>query len=147
MSNIASVLLVIHGPNLNRLGQREPSLYGASTLQDIEDLCKKTALNHGVTCQFFQSNHEGALIDAVQAASDDIALKAVLINAGAYTHTSIALHDALRLLTIPIAEVHITDPKKREVFRHISYIEPLAKISICGKGPAGYVEAIDKILT
>jgi 3-dehydroquinate dehydratase II len=136
-------LLVLNGPNLNLLGEREPEIYGTTTLADIEALCAKTAQTHGLTVDFRQSNHEGVLIDWVHEVRHTHA--GIIINAGAYTHTSVALHDALKAVTIPIIEVHLSDPKTREPFRHHSYIEPLAKQSICGKGAHGYALAVEAL--
>jgi 3-dehydroquinate dehydratase-2 len=136
-------LLILNGPNLNLLGVREPEIYGTTTLNDIEKLCIQTAQKHGLAVDFRQSNHEGTLIDWVQEARDTHA--GIIINAGGYTHTSVALHDALKAVNLPVIEVHISDPKTREAFRHHSYIEPVAKQSIVGKGAQGYVLAIDAL--
>jgi 3-dehydroquinate dehydratase-2 len=137
-------LLVLNGPNLNMLGMREPDVYGTATLSDVEKLCADAAADAGFTLDFRQSNHEGELVTWIQDASKS-RVAGMIINAGAYTHTSVAIHDALRLLNCPVAEVHLTDPKKREAFRHISYIEPLAFISVCGQGPDGYRLAIEAL--
>lgn len=134
-------LLILNGPNLNMLGVREPELYGSDTLDDIRALCETRAEQLGMKTDFRQSNHEGELVTWIQEARGKI--DGLIINAGAYTHTSLAIHDALKLLDVPIVEVHITDPKKREPFRHHSYIEPLAAHTIAGKGPAGYIEALE----
>lgn len=137
-------ILVLNGPNLNMLGMREPEVYGTQTLEDVKALCVKTGQAADLVIDFRQSNHEGDLVDWIQEA----ALKqfaGLVINAGAYTHTSVAIHDALRVVKCPIAEVHLSDPKTREAFRHISYIEPLAFISIVGKGADGYTEALTAI--
>ena len=134
-------ILVLNGPNLNLLGEREPEIYGTTTLADIEALCVKTANMHGLTVDFRQSNHEGTLIDWIHASR--ITHAGIIINAGGLTHTSVALHDALKAVTLPIIEVHLSDPKTRELFRHHSYIEPVAKESICGKGAEGYALAVD----
>jgi 3-dehydroquinate dehydratase-2 len=133
-------ILVLNGPNLNMLGRREPSVYGVQTLDDIRAACDKTAISLGLTVDFRQSNHEGELVTWIQGALDRI--DGIVINAAAYTHTSIAIHDALKLHAIPIVEVHLSDPKTREPFRHPSFIEPLAAHVIAGKGGDGYVEAI-----
>lgn len=133
-------ILILNGPNLNLLGTREPEIYGHETLRDVEDLCHDTASSCGVKIDFRQSNHEGQLIDWIQDARG--LFDGIIINAAAYTHTSVAIHDALRILNIPIIEVHLSDPKTREPFRHISYIEPVAACVISGKGMAGYKEAI-----
>ena len=125
------------------LGQREPEIYGSETLDDIQELCQKKADELKIEIDFKQSNHEGELITWIQEALNNVG--AVIINAGAYTHTSIAIHDALKLLSCPIVEVHISDIKEREEFRHHSYIEPLATKIIVGEGPAGYTQAIEFI--
>ena len=134
-------ILLINGPNLNMLGVRDPALYGSDTLADIEGMCrdKGSQLGFEVVCR--QSNHEGEIVTWIQQARGTI--DGLIINAGAYTHTSLAIHDALELLGAPIVEVHITDPKKREPFRHHSYIEPLAALTIAGKGARGYIEALE----
>lgn len=134
-------IFILNGPNLNLLGTREPEIYGKTTLADIKDLSQKAASAHGLTIDFRQSNHEGVLIDWVQEAAR--ASSGIIINAGGYTHTSVALHDALRAVSVPIIEVHLSDPKTRESFRHVSFIEPVAKQSICGKGAQGYGIAVD----
>ncbi len=137
---MSKTISILNGPNLNLLGTREPEIYGTTTLADIQALCEKTAKEHGLAVDFKQSNHEGELIDWVQQAGKTAC--GIIINAGGYTHTSVALHDALRAVAIPIIEVHLSDPKTREAFRHHSFIESVAKQSICGKGAAGYAEAI-----
>lgn len=137
-------ILILNGPNLNLLGTREPEIYGHETLADIEALCRDTAKKHGLTVDFRQSNHEGDLIDWVQEGANTAC--AIIINAGGYTHTSVALHDALRAVKIPIIEVHLSDPKTREPFRHVSFIEPVAKQSICGHGAKGYAMAIEALV-
>ena len=138
---MASSIVILNGPNLNLLGTREPEIYGTTTLADIEKLCVEAANKHGFKVDFKQSNHEGELIDWVQQARGKHA--GIIINAGGYTHTSVAIHDALRAVNLPVIEVHLSDPKTREAFRHHSYIAPLAKKSIVGKGAAGYVEAVE----
>lgn len=137
-------ILILNGPNLNMLGKREPEIYGSQTLGDIEALCQEKADQLGFAIDFRQSNSEGELVDWVQEAMDG-GFAGLVINAAAYTHTSIALHDALKMLAIPIIEVHLTNPKTREEFRHISYIQPLAKLVIAGQGAAGYVQALEKL--
>lgn len=134
-------ILVLNGPNLNMLGVREPEIYGRETLADIERLCADRARELGFTIDFRQTNHEGEMIGWIQEARS--LYRALVINAAAWTHTSVAIHDALRLLDIPIIEVHLSDPKKREPFRHVSYIEPLAAKIIAGQGAQGYVQALD----
>lgn len=136
-------ILIINGPNLNMLGTREPEIYGSQTLHDIENLCRKTADAHDINIDFRQSNHEGEIIDWIQQAGGKYA--AIGINAAGYTHTSVAIHDALKLCGLPIAEIHLSEPKEREEFRHFSYIEPVAKIHVSGKGAASYSEAIQKL--
>lgn len=140
---MSKTITILNGPNLNLLGSREPDIYGRETLADIEALCVKAANKAGFTVDFRQSNHEGDLIDWVQEAGRRAA--GIIINAGGYTHTSVALHDALRAVNIPIIEVHLSDPKTREPFRHHSFIEPVARQSICGLGAQGYVRAIEAL--
>ena len=136
-------ILVLNGPNLNMLGTREPELYGSQTLSDIEDLCFQKAHEYDFKIDFRQSNHEGELVEWIQEARG--LLDGVIINAAAYTHTSVAIHDALKLLECPIIEVHLTNPKDREDFRHISYIEPLAHMVIAGHGARGYEMAVETL--
>ena len=133
--------LILNGPNLNMLGLREPEIYGRETLDDVRALCEAKAKDLGCAIAFRQSNHEGELVTWIQEARGRF--DGLIINAGAYTHTSIAIHDALRLLYVPVVEVHLSDPKTREPFRHISYIEPLAARVIAGKGAGGYAEALE----
>lgn len=140
---MTNAILIIHGPNFNMLGRREPELYGSQTLADIEKLCCDKATELGLKAECRQSNHEGEIVEMIHEAMD--AHDAILINAGAYTHTSVAIHDALKMTGLPVAEVHITNPLEREEFRHISYIEPLAKVRVCGKGAEGYKEALEKL--
>ena len=134
------IILVLNGPNLNQLGMREPGVYGTGTLADIEAECASAAERLGISMDFRQSNHEGVLIDWIQAAIGTA--DAIVINGGAYTHTSVALHDALKLTQLPVIEVHLTNIYKREDFRHHSYISTVANGVICGLGPQGYVFAI-----
>ena len=136
-------ILILNGPNLNMLGHREPEIYGHQTLSDLQSLCEEKAQKMGFSIDFRQSNHEGVLIDWIQDAVNKI--DGLIINAAAYTHTSIAIHDALKLLDIPIIEVHISDPKNRETFRHTSYIESLATEVISGRGVDGYILALEKL--
>ena len=136
-------ILIINGPNLNMLGTREPDIYGSQTLHDIENLCRETAADHGINIDFRQSNHEGEIIGWIQEAGGKYA--AIGINAAGYTHTSVAIHDALKLCGLPIAEIHLSEPKQREEFRHFSFIEPVAKIHVSGKGAGSYSEAIQKL--
>lgn len=134
--------LVINGPNINFLGIREPSIYGASTYDDLVNLIKSHAEKSGITVDFFQSNHEGAIVDAIQKAYYD-KVDAIVINPAAYTHTSVAIADALKAVSIPAAEVHISDVSKRESFRQISYVRNVCKKTVSGKGFDGYIEAMD----
>lgn len=134
--------LVINGPNINFLGIREPSIYGASTYDDLINLIKSHAEKIGISVDFFQSNHEGAIVDAIQKAYYD-KVDAIVINPAAYTHTSVAIADALKAVSIPAAEVHISDVSKRESFRQISYVRNVCKKTVSGKGFDGYLEAMD----
>lgn len=134
-------ILILNGPNLNMLGVREPHIYGTATLADIEALCRDTAKAHGFKTDFRQSNHEGELVTWIQEARGRH--DAVIINAAAYTHTSVAIHDALKLLEVPVVEVHLSNPREREAFRHHSYIEPLAAAVFAGFGPDSYKKALD----
>ena len=136
-------IMILNGPNLNMLGMREPEIYGSLTLRDIEDLCHETASKLNYLTDFRQTNHEGVMVDWIQEARG--VFDGLIINAAAYTHTSIAIHDALRLLTIPIIEVHLSDPKTRETFRHVSYIEPLAEHVFAGEREKSYVKAIHRM--
>lgn len=134
--------LVINGPNINFLGIREPSIYGESTYDDLVNLIKSHAEKSGISVDFFQSNHEGAIVDAIQKAYYD-KVDAIVINPAAYTHTSVAIADALKAVSIPAAEVHISDVSKRESFRQISYVRNVCKKTVSGKGFDGYLEAMD----
>ncbi len=131
----------LNGPNLNLLGRREPEIYGDATLEDIRDMVAKTARSNGYSAVFRQSNHEGELVDWVQEAGEDGC--AIVINAGAYTHTSIALLDAIRSLTIPVIEVHLSNPAAREPFRAHSYIALAARGVVAGFGPLSYVLGVE----
>jgi 3-dehydroquinate dehydratase-2 len=142
---VANHILVLHGPNLNLLGTREPAIYGARTLNDIEQELAAIAANGGARVAFFQSNHEGALIDRIHAARAE-GIDFIVINAGALTHTSIALRDALAAVQIPFIEVHLSNVHRREPFRHRSYLADLAVGSIVGLGPDGYRYAIEYAL-
>ena len=133
-------ILVINGPNLNMLGVREPDIYGKQTYDDLLDLIRAEAVRLGVVVKFVQSNHEGALVDAIQAAYSTA--DGIVINPGAYTHTSIALLDAVKSVGIPTVEVHISDPDTREEFRKVSYIRAACVASIKGHGLEGYLEAL-----
>ncbi|MGM9665506.1 MAG: type II 3-dehydroquinate dehydratase [Eubacteriales bacterium] len=137
--------LVINGPNINFLGIREPSIYGKSTYEDLINLIKSHAEKSGISVDFFQSNHEGAIVDAIQKAYYD-KVDAIVINPAAYTHTSVAIADALKAVSIPVAEVHISDVSKRESFRQISYVRDVCKKTVSGKGFDGYLEAMDFLI-
>ena len=134
-------ILVINGPNLNMLGIREPAVYGKATYADLCRLIEEHAANRGIRVTLYQSNHEGDLVDAVQQAYGK--QDGIIINPGAYTHTSIALLDALNAVAIPAVEVHISDPDTREDFRKISYIRTACAKTIKGHGFDGYLEAMD----
>jgi 3-dehydroquinate dehydratase-2 len=133
-------IYVLNGPNLNLLGTREPKIYGNTTLADIEESCRKEALALGLTIVFRQTNHEGELVDWVQEARQSAS--GLILNAGAYTHTSVALHDALKSFNQPAVEVHISNPYRREPFRHTSYVSPAVTGVVCGLGAQGYVLAL-----
>lgn len=133
-------ILVINGPNLNLLGEREPEVYGSTTLADIEGRLKNLASEWGAGIGFFQSNHEGALIDAIQGARGRA--DAIIINPGGYTHTSVAMRDALSAVMIPFIEVHLSNVHKREDFRRKSLFSDIAAGTITGLGPAGYELAL-----
>jgi 3-dehydroquinate dehydratase II len=137
----AQAIYVLNGPNLNLLGQREPDIYGRTTLADIEKMTAVRAKKHGFGTVFRQSNHEGELVEWIQEARTKAA--GVIINAGAYTHTSVALHDALRVLDRPVVEVHLSNTFAREEFRHRSLISPVATGLIVGFGAQSYVLAVD----
>jgi len=139
----AKAIYVLNGPNLNLLGTREPDIYGRMTLAQIGNLAAKRAKSHGLTVDFRQSNHEGDLVEWIQEARTKAS--GVIINAGAYTHTSVALHDALRALDCPIVEVHLSNIFAREDFRHKSHISPVATGLIIGFGATSYVLAIDAV--
>jgi 3-dehydroquinate dehydratase-2 len=138
-------VLVLHGPNLNLLGVREPDTYGTVTLAQIDESLKQAAADAGATLSTFQSNHEGALIDRVHAARTD-GTDFVIINPGGLTHTSVALRDALAGVALPFVEVHLSNVHRREPFRHHSYFSDLAVGVICGLGAAGYRLALEYAL-
>lgn len=138
---MAKNILLLNGPNLNLLGTREPEVYGATTLADIEQAATAQADAAGAQLAFFQSNHEGALIDRIQAARNE-GIDAIVINPGGLTHTSVALRDALAAVAIPFVEVHISNIHQREAFRHHSYLSGIARGVICGLGADGYRAAI-----
>ena len=139
---------VLNGPNLNLLGTREPAVYGAHTLADVEQMCLDACARHGLALQFRQSNHEGVLVDWIHEAGQLHAqgeLAGVVLNAGAYTHTSVALHDAIKGTGITCIELHISNVFARESFRHHSWISPAARAVMCGFGVQGYALAIDAL--
>ena len=136
------IIFVLNGPNLNLLGTREPEIYGTDTLDDIAGRLEDKAQVMGVEIDFRQSNHEGHLIDWLHEAQASGA-KAVLLNAGGYTHTSIAIHDAIKSINVPVIEVHLSDPHSREPFRHISYVGMAAKLCFAGHGAKSYELALD----
>jgi 3-dehydroquinate dehydratase-2 len=139
-------ILVLHGPNLNLLGTREPGVYGSVTLAEIDAELMKIAAEAGQVLQAYQSNHEGALIDRVQAARSD-GTQSIIINPGGFTHTSVALRDALAAVNLPFVEVHLSNIHRREPFRHHSYFSDLAEGVICGLGAAGYRLALQYLLS
>lgn len=141
---MSKTVYVLNGPNLNLLGTREPETYGRSTLGDVEKLCRAAAKRHGLRVEFRQSNHEGQIIDWIQEARAKHAA-GVVINPAGYSHTSIAILDALLALDAPVIEVHISDIRKREPFRRHSYASQAARAVICGMGIDGYVRAIDDL--
>ncbi|MBL4589370.1 MAG: type II 3-dehydroquinate dehydratase [Alphaproteobacteria bacterium] len=133
-------ILILNGPNLNLLGTREPEIYGHTTLADINHNCEEHGKSLGMTVACKQSNHEGELVTWIQEAINNV--DAIIINAAAYTHTSVAILDALKMHQCPIIEVHLSDPKTREEFRHHSFIEYVATHTISGQGALGYTEAL-----
>ena len=137
-------VLVLHGPNLNLLGTREPEIYGSATLADINEMLKKRAEEAGISIDFLQSNHEGVLVDAVQAARGKYDY--IIFNAAAFTHYSIALRDAIAAVEVPVIEVHISNIHQREAFRHTSVLAPVALGQICGLGVASYLAALEAII-
>jgi 3-dehydroquinate dehydratase II len=134
-------VLILNGPNLNMLGLREPAVYGSETLADVEGRCTKRAKALGLAIDFKQSNHEGELVSWIQAARGKVA--GILLNAGGYTHTSVAIHDALRSCDVPVIEVHLSNIYKREPFRHHSYVSAVAQGVVCGFGGQGYELALE----
>ncbi|HEY0316592.1 MAG TPA: type II 3-dehydroquinate dehydratase [Sphingomonas sp.] len=137
-----SVVFVLNGPNLNMLGLREPEIYGSDTLDDISNLLDDRARELGLEVDIRQSNHEGHLVDWIQEANA-VGAAAVLLNAGGFTHTSVAIHDAIKAVTVPVIEVHLSNPHKREDFRHRSYIGMAAKGTVAGFGALSYLLALD----
>jgi 3-dehydroquinate dehydratase-2 len=142
---MATPIFILNGPNLNLLGKREPALYGTGTLADIEKLCVARGKELGLAVDFRQDNREGVLVDWIQEAGDKA--KGIVLNAGAYTHTSIAIHDAIRGTGLPVIEVHLSNIFARERFRHHSFVSPVAKGVICGLGPQGYTLALEALQT
>ena len=132
---------VINGPNLNLLGTREPEIYGNDTLEDVASRCRQTGEGFGLDVSFLQSNHEGQIVTWIQEAINKV--DAIVLNAGAYTHTSIAIHDALRAYTGFVIELHISNPHLRESFRHLSYVSSAANAVIAGLGVQGYERSIE----
>lgn len=135
-------ILVLNGPNLNMLGIREPDIYGRGTYDDLRQMILARAEAQGDDVSFFQSNHEGALVDAIQQAYFD-GVEGIVLNPAAYTHTSVALCDAVKAVAVPTVEVHISDVTKREAFRQVSYVRDACVATVMGKGFAGYLEAMD----
>ena len=135
-----SKIIILNGPNLNLLGEREKEKYGNITLKDIENNCKEFAIKNNINLSLFQSNIEGELVEEIQKARKE--QQGLILNAGAYTHTSVAIHDALKVLKIPIVELHITNIYNREEFRHKSLISKLATGILCGFGTDGYIMAL-----
>jgi 3-dehydroquinate dehydratase-2 len=140
---MAVTVFVLNGPNLNLLGAREPSIYGGKSLAEIGEDCAAAGKALGLTVDFRQTNHEGVLVDWIQEAAT--AAEGIVINPGAFTHTSVALQDAIRAAGKPVIEVHLSNIFAREPFRHHSYVSPVAAGVICGLGPAGYILALDAL--
>ena len=139
-----SKIIILNGPNLNLLGEREKSQYGSFTLEDIEKNCKEFASKNSIDLSIYQSNLEGELVEKIQNSRNE--QEGLIINAGGYTHTSVAIHDALKILKIPIIELHISNIYNREEFRHKSLISKLAKGIICGFGADGYIMALNAMI-
>lgn len=140
---MTNCFFILNGPNLNQLGKREPDIYGALTLADIEALCADKAKSLGVEIAFRQSNHEGELVDWIQEAGEKA--QGLIINPAAYTHTSVAIQDAIRAAGLPVIEIHLSNIHARESFRHKSYVSPVALGVICGLGADGYSLAMDAL--
>ncbi len=137
-------ILVLNGPNINMLGLREPEIYGSQSYSDLVDLIKEHAEKKNVSVEFYQSNHEGDLVDKIQNARG--VFDGIVFNPAAYTHTSVAILDAVLSAQVPTVEVHISDPMKREKFRHVSFVREACLRTICGHGFLGYLEAIDFLI-
>lgn len=144
MTDKSNLVYVLNGPNLNLLGMREPEIYGSDTLDDIAGMLEDRARELGLQIEMRQTNHEGMLVDWLQEAQAEGA-RAVLLNAAAYTHTSIALLDAIRAIRTPVVEVHLSDPTKREEFRHISYVGMAAAKTVQGHGAKSYLIALEAV--
>ena len=138
-----SEILILNGPNLNMLGIREPHIYGSKSLEDIESMSKDQARLHGLAVDFRQSNFEGELVTIIQQARDNSS--GIILNPAGYTHTSVAILDALKLTDLPVIELHLSNPHKREKFRHKSFVSEVATGIICGFGSFGYILAIDAL--
>ena len=141
---MSKLIYVLNGPNLNLLGQREPHIYGHETLADVQALCENAAKSHGFDIRFLQSNAEHQLIDWIHEARLDAA--GIVINPAAFTHTSVALHDALAAFNPPIIEIHISNVHRREAYRHHSYVSSVAEGVICGCGTMGYRFAVERVI-
>lgn len=141
-------ILIINGPNINLLGLREPHIYGSTTYNDLVNQLTAYGQKLGLSLSFFQSNHEGDIVDRIQAAllNEEQKAEAIIINPAAYTHTSVAILDALKAVNLPTVEVHISNPKERETFRHHSFVSEYAEKTIMGEGIRGYNLAVDYIL-
>jgi 3-dehydroquinate dehydratase-2 len=139
---MAKTIYVLNGPNLNLLGTREPQIYGRATLKDVERLCREAAAAHGLAVEFRQSNHEGLIVDWIQEAGAKKVV-GIVLNPGGLTHTSVSIHDAIKAVTVPVIETHISNIHAREPWRHHSYVSFAAKAVICGFGVQGYALAID----
>jgi len=142
---MTKTVTILNGPNLNLLGKRQPEIYGHETLADVETLCADTAAAHGLATRFHQSNHEGEIVDQIHRAREEAA--AIVINPAAYTHTSVAILDALNAFEGPVVEVHISNVHKRESFRHHSYVSLRADAVIAGCGTQGYALALNRVAT
>lgn len=140
-------ILVVHGPNLNLLGRREPEIYGTATLEQINLRLRRHARAMGVRLDIFQSNHEGAIVERIQRALlDEPMADGIVINPAGYTHTSVAIRDAITAVSLPTWEIHLTEPKNREPFRHVSYVTDVCVGRTAGKGVDGYLEALDGLV-